>query len=184
MLHKLSVAIGGAGFFVIAFTLALLLAPTSFERPCLALQAGSETEPQKTRPLEISWEEADSHRLDPRPVLHTNLGFPGDTKVQKRGLGVCVVIEPDGAMSQATGVVDSAAPLDLLNQAVVAVRGLHYRPFMRDGHPVRVLFTEYIRVQMPPLQSVPFPEVEDWSSVRTTLVRTDTGGVPRSVSDL
>src|SRR5271165_3338758 len=100
--------------------LVVLLPLTSSKGPCLAIQTGAETGAQPDKPIKVTQQEADSHRIEARPILRTSDGFPGDTRLQERGIEVRVTVRPDGVITQVIGVLHG--PVELVDQAVAAVR--------------------------------------------------------------
>jgi len=94
------------------------------------------------------------------------------------GITVTVVVDTSGSVISALAMPENQekdAQPALLIQAEAMVRGLQFKPFYREGHPVSVTF--YRRVtclpqELVPAQQVPFPKVRDWNSIKITLERT------------
>jgi ankyrin repeat protein len=128
-------------------------------------------------PIRASAKEVESHRIGNRPILRLSLAQPEGIELAMLGLRVEVTVNPDGAVAFATG--DRELRVALRTRAEEAVRGLKYRPFERDGHPVWAKFSESVGVYPPelkPSSHVPFPDIVDWKSVRITLERTECFG--------
>jgi ankyrin repeat protein len=131
--------------------------------------------PKSPAPIQISKTEADEHSIE-HDLLYLGVAdsyFPSYT-----GITITVVVDTSGSIVSAValpGNQEKDARRGLLIQAESMVRGLHFEPFLRAGHPVSVTFDRYVAVlprELKPAQHVPFPKVKDWKSVKITLNRT------------
>jgi hypothetical protein len=73
-------------------------------------------------------------------------------------------------------VVEAVRGPDEFRQAAVdEAKTWTYKPFLRNGKAVPAKFNDYVRLFPPerlPSTHVPFPEIQDWNSLRMTLERT------------
>jgi Domain of unknown function (DUF6438)/Gram-negative bacterial TonB protein C-terminal len=73
-------------------------------------------------------------------------------------------------------VVEAVRGPDEFRQAAIdEAKTWTYRPFQRNGRAVPAKFNDYVRLCPPerlPSTHVPFPEIQDWNSLRMTLQRT------------
>jgi len=91
------------------------------------------------------------------------------------GVPVTVVIDASGHVRSAQAVGSSK----FIPQALAIAKTLEYRPFLRNGAAIEVEVDEYVRVlplEKVPTKQVPFPKVDDFSSVRFSLERTECFG--------
>ena len=77
----------------------------------------------------------------------------------------------------ATGRVEYAhaveGPREFFSEAEAIEMDRRFKPFHKDGAPVKALITDYVMI-LPPEQlgtKEPFPDVKDWNSLRFTLER-------------
>lgn len=160
--------------------------------------------PQGTaqKPVEVTADEVASHRLGSlQAILLPLIGGPSGRGLQGEGFPVpiIVVVGPDGsvlstALSNEIDLDDVASGVPkqwmsefkkVIAEAQDEVRGLHYRPFERDGHAVFARFEEDVPVvppEMLPGPHVDFPEIRKWNSLRMSLERTGCFGACPSYS--
>ncbi len=118
---------------------------------------------QVLRPaIDIPEAEAAEHRIGARGPLYTNMGD------EHFAVAFEVVVGTDGKV-----VCSETGPV-FVSDLTLLCETWQYRPFLRDGDPVRVKLRESIAI-LPmherPEVHVPFPEVQDWSSLRISLNR-------------
>lgn len=135
--------------------------------------------PKPPAPIQISKKEADEHSIE-HELLYLRVA---DSYVPfYTGITITVVVDAAGSIVSAVAVPgnqEKEVRRGLLTQAESMVRGLHFEPFQRAGHPVSVTFDRYVAVlprELKPIQHVPFPKVKDWKSVKITLDRTSCFG--------
>jgi ankyrin repeat protein len=124
-------------------------------------------------PIKISREEASRNLISSIPIIRTaeSSGSPF------RSIRIDLVIDTNGAVRSAEAPRQSLE-LDLaqfISQASDLAKGLKYRPFLRDGVPVEVHTEEYVRILPPektPITHVPFPVVDNLSTLEFSLKRT------------
>lgn len=146
------------------FVAALLLLQT-------APQAISQESPS---PISISREEADRHMAGPNELylpVKWHSRDPLDTSIT-----VEVVTDTTGAVVSARGVPESGPEFSPENMARAEslVRALHFTPFERNGQAVAAKFERYVTLLPPEVKlvnSVQFPKVKDWKTVKITLLR-------------
>jgi hypothetical protein len=96
-------------------------------------------------PIQVSTREADQHALgEDQLYLRITQKFQAFSAIVVR-----VVVDPTGSIVSATGAPaspDGGLKLspDIIAQAESMVRGLHFKPFLRAGHPVSVTFERYV----------------------------------------
>jgi hypothetical protein len=124
-------------------------------------------------PIRVSYKEVDDHALN-----HDWLYLRAANGPRFSGITITVVVDTKGSVVSALALPENQlkenqpAPL---TQAEALVRGLQFKPFYHDGHPVSVTFYRQVTVlplELVPDQHVPFPEVHDWNSIKITLERT------------
>lgn len=111
------------------------------------------------------------HRLSPMHLLHTESFDPRSIFVQDT-VTLQVVVGADGRVESAHAI---AGPSEFYAEAENLERQQRFRPFEKNGVPVRASIKDYVRLA--PTEQwlsprVPFPEIRDWSSLRMTLART------------
>ena len=155
--------------------LTLVLAAIMILQPVQQEVGARQSEPA---PIRVFDNEINEHALNHDPLyLRTAGRWPFS------GITITAVVDTKGAVVSALALPQNQekdAPLGLLIQAEALVRGLQFKPFYRDGHPVSVTFYRHITVLPPelvPEQRVPFPKVHDWNSVKITLERTACYGI-------
>ena len=132
---------------------------------------------KKLPPVEISdyWNVA-QHRLsedEPLRVAHV------PPEYLFGGIRIEVVVDVQGNVVAAkiaeTDPLDPQPHKNLYPTALAQARSWKYKPFEKDGKPIAVTFTEYIRILPPedlPKVHVPFRRIKDLKSLRITLKRT------------
>jgi hypothetical protein len=110
-----------------------------------------------------------SHRIDERrllPIKSTqDHAWPAYVRLE-------LTVAADGSVTSAIANEGSGRYYDA---AAHAALGWTYKPFLRDGKPVSVTFSEYVRIVPPerrPATHTLFPEINDWSSLKISLART------------
>lgn len=117
-------------------------------------------------PARVGWDEERRNLIGPAPVIRTNESGRSFQSVE-----IELVIDTNGR-------VRSAQALDLpqfAERALTIAKALRFRPFLRSGVPVEVRAEEHVFILPPeklPANHVPFPAVEDLSSVEFSLERT------------
>ncbi|HEX7359593.1 MAG TPA: ankyrin repeat domain-containing protein [Bryobacteraceae bacterium] len=122
--------------------------------------------------ISVEGQAVESHRLTHRAIIHQQLPPRYTT------LNVCLQV-----VVNRSGGVDSARPEYpnmreekwARDEAITAEESQRFRPFLKDGTPVRVTFEDCVWI-VPPVQwaspRVPFPAIRDWGSLRVWLTRT------------
>jgi hypothetical protein len=88
-----------------------------------------------------------------------------------RAVELEVVVDAAGAVVTVDVI---QGPSEFREAAIAEAKTWTYKPFERNGKAVRANFSEYIRLLPPeklPSTHVPFPEIQDWNSLRMTLRR-------------
>jgi hypothetical protein len=124
---------------------------------------------QDSRPtVEILEAETAEHRIGDRGPIYTNLGD------QHFAAAFEVVVGTDGKVMSAqtsNGFISDLSPL---------CKTWRYKPFERKGQPVAARVRESVTM-LPigerPETHVPFPEIQDWNSLRITLSRSGCYGI-------
>jgi hypothetical protein len=136
--------------------------------------AGDANSSETIHPVSIGQREVRDHLLGDAPFLRMSLPTTREAVLLSMlGITVRLTIDRSGAVTSA--VADKNLSADIRLRAEATVRKLRYRPFERGGHPVAATFEESVIVLPPelvPKTRVPFPQVQDWNSVRITLRRT------------
>ncbi len=117
--------------------------------------------------IKVQSKEAHDHRLGSPAIIQSDVpAEPGHS-----GVTVVVVVGQDGNVESAKA---TQGPTELFRQAEVISLRSKFRPFLRNGHPVRVSFEDSIGI-VPFLRwlnpKVPFPEIKDRNSLRISLQR-------------
>jgi hypothetical protein len=148
----------------------LLLAAGMILPPVQQLAVAPASEPA---PIRVSNREADENSIN-----HDLLYLRAANGPRFPGITITVVLDTAGSVVSALALPENQekdTPPALLVQAEAMVRGLKFRPFYRNGHPVSVSFERYVNtlpLELMPAQHVPFPEVQDWNSIKIILERT------------
>lgn len=94
--------------------------------------------------------------------------------------GVClmVVVDAQGAV-ESVKILDGPRPV--LKKAAAAERQLHFKPFLRNGRPVRATFEQCVEVIPEERwgQRQPFPTVRNWKTVKISFERRHRCDEPR-----
>jgi ankyrin repeat protein len=117
-------------------------------------------------PIAVEQAELSEHQLGLQGFVRAKAPprFDGEVQLQ-------VVVGAAGEVESAHAVKDSS---DVSAEAEAVEMKRHFKPFVRAGHPVRASFTDSVSV-VPPEEwaspRVPFPNIENWDSVRIRLER-------------
>jgi hypothetical protein len=110
-----------------------------------------------------------NHRIDaerPLPIKSTqDHAWPPYVRLE-------LTVAADGSV---TSAIAREGDRRYYDAAARAALDWTYKPFLRDGTPVSVTFSEYVRIVPPerrPATHTPFPEIEDWNSLKISLERT------------
>lgn len=140
-------------------------------------QAGPQAATAKAPPpVEVNGWEAEQHQIGGGwHYIRVDSAKPAQIFA---GVSVEAIVDADGSVISATGWLHPVikVPPRIIAQTESLVRGLQYKPFMRNGRAVRAKFYEYVQLLPPeikPARHVPFPRVKDWKSVKITLQRTE-----------
>lgn len=110
--------------------------------------------------------EVRSHHLGTRDFIHV---------AEQHGIFRTITLEVTVDVSgQVLAVEASRGPDEFREAAIAEAKTWTYRPFERNGKAVPAKFTDYVRLLPPeklPSIHVPFPEIQDWNSLRVTLRR-------------
>ena len=114
--------------------------------------------------MEIPDKEILSHRLGVSRQIHTEIGphFP-------EAISLRVIVTPSGTVESAKAI---SGPEQFYAEAESIEAQREFKPFEKDGAPVRASIKDYVGLY--PLEQwsktkIPFPEVKDWNSLRITL---------------
>lgn len=126
-------------------------------------------------PIEFSDAEIRQHRTSPFKVIHTDhfdprSNFTGDT------ITLEIIVGTDGIVESAHAV---NGPKEFFVEAETLERSQRFKPFEKDGGPVRAAIKDYVRLAPPEqwaAQRIPFPKINDWASLKMTLSRTSCYG--------
>jgi len=135
--------------------------------PCVA-QSKSEL-----HPFPVSIDEVREHLIGDPPIVRVSLPQREAAILGMEGVSVRVTVDANGAVLSA--VADKNVSADIKSRVESAAKTTQYRPFERNGRPVRATFEEQVGVLPPelvPKRHVPFPTIHDWNSIRITLSRT------------
>jgi len=147
----------------------------------MAAQAAQEPEKPAQTAVVAPQKESAAHLIGSRPFLRITADEAKHTAFS--GIPVQVTVDTTGqvtvakALREETG--DGQFSSEIYEKALLAVRSLHYSPFVRDGQPVTATFKEYVFLLPPeikPSRHVPFPKVKSLKSVKITLQRTECFG--------
>jgi hypothetical protein len=119
-----------------------------------------------TPPVKVAIEEERHNLISPVPVIRTD-----ELRRPLESVHIQLVVAASGEVLRAEAL-DSSRFAD---QALTIVKALRFRPFVRNGAAVEVQADEYVQILPPekvPANHVPFPEVDDLSSVEFSLKRT------------
>ena len=124
-------------------------------------------------PVKIDYGEIRDHlTAAPRGMIHsaTNLPFGQDS------VTLAIIVDTDGNIESAKA---TAGPPDFFAQAESLEAKRTFKPFLRNGLPVRATFQDYVSIV--PLEQwlepeILFPEIKDWTTLRITLQRTQCYG--------
>lgn len=119
--------------------------------------------------VKIDGRELRNHRVEPVKSIHANLPpaeFLHDTVTLR------VIVDTAGNVESAQAI---NGPSEFFAQAEDIEHQRKFKPFEKDGVPVRASLDDYVSI-FPPEQwgdtSIPFPEIKDWKSLRIRLKRT------------
>ena len=142
----------------------------------LGIPGESLCSPQSTvgpdpKSVEIDENEVNAHRIGESVFVRAPQEVDLFESMQFR-----IIVDQAGAIRS---VHYESGPTNLATAATAKLRAISYRPFTRDGIPVRASFTERVSVlppQRPIAHHIKFPEVVDRSSIRISLTRTQCFG--------
>ena len=124
-------------------------------------------------PVKIEMREVHDHQMGPLHMIHSKDSSP---RIWLESVQLEVTVDPAGKIES---VKAFRGPTEFFGQAEALEAKRKFKPFWRDGNPVRASFTDYVSV-MPPEQwaetQTPFPEIKDWSTLRMRLQRTQCYG--------
>jgi len=119
-----------------------------------------------TPPVDVSSEEERHHLISAVPIIRSDA-----SRGPLESVHIQFVVAASGEVLRAEALVSSR----FADQALTIVKALRFRPFVRNGVAVEVEADEYVQI-LPPekvrANHVPFPEVDDLSSVEFSLKRT------------
>jgi ankyrin repeat protein len=121
--------------------------------------------------LKIPDREVWEHRITPVKLIHSERFDPRSSSLHDT-IALEVIVGTDGVVESARAV---DGPREFFAEAELLERGQRFRPFEKDGVPVRAAIRDYVRLgpaEQWSAQRVPFPEIKDWGSLRMTLSRT------------
>jgi hypothetical protein len=129
---------------------------------------------QTSATVEVTWDEAAQHLLSKREMIRAPLGYQHNEFYLH--VDVKIVVDANGNVVSAKAI---NGPDDLYEKATDLARAMKFRPFMRDGNPVSVSFTDNIYVlpaEILPTTHIAFPDIHDWKKLRIALRRTQCYG--------
>jgi hypothetical protein len=113
------------------------------------------------------YREVASHHLGPRNSIRT---------AERHRIFDSITLEVTVDVSGQVLAVQAIRGPDQFREAAIAeAKTWTYKPFLRNGKAVRAKFNDYVRLFPPERLAsthVPFPEIQDWNSLRMTLERT------------
>jgi hypothetical protein len=123
---------------------------------------------QEQQPAQFPENEIASHRIGPLRQLHT-----ADPPLRLDTVVLDVIVTPLGQVESAKAV---GGPKDLFAEAEAIEAQREFKPFEKDGSPVRASIKDYIHIY--PLEQwaqnkIPLPEIKNWNSLRITLMQRD-----------
>jgi ankyrin repeat protein len=132
-------------------------------------------------PIEFSDADVWRHRVSPVKFIHTD-HFDRRTLFLHDTITLEITVGTDGVVESAHAV---NGPKEFFAEAETMERSQRFKPFERDGIPVRATVIDYVRLAPPEQwapQRTPFPKIKDWASLRMTLSRTTCFGTCASYS--
>jgi hypothetical protein len=128
-----------------------------------------------TVPVRISAREAWEHLVSEPPVLHFDLPPRLAAELAMVGLEYQATVDENGNVRsvEITGKVMPRGA-GLVREGRRLLLAALFRPFLRDGRAVSVVFdaaVQVLPVERTPARRLPFPEVRDWKTVRIALSR-------------
>lgn len=127
---------------------------------CWTVQIHAQEQP----PVEIPDKEIVSHHVGVTHQIHTEIGphFP-------QAITLHVIVTPSGTVESAKAI---SGPEQFYAEAESIEAQREFKPFEKDGAPVRASIKDYVALY--PLEQwsktkIPFPEVKNWNSLRITL---------------
>lgn len=115
--------------------------------------------------------EAWQHRIGQVAFIHTDQ-FDSRSILLRDTITLAVIVAIDGRVESARAL---EGPKEFYAEAETLERKQQFKPFEKNGVPVRAAIKDYVRIAPPEqwsAQRVPFPEIKDWNSLRMTLSRT------------
>src|SRR5579884_4517256 len=132
---------------------------------------------QAQRAITVEGDAVTKHRLSPLAVIHEELP-PGYTSLT---IYLHVIVGPTGRVESVRATnLDRPSDKWAVDQAMAAEKLQRFRPFEKNGVPVRAAFDDCVWI-VPPVEwlspRVPFPQISNWNTLRITLSRTGCYGV-------
>lgn len=125
---------------------------------------------QNSAAVEFSAQEVQAHWIRPYRELHTKRFR--DLRSSFEEVTFKVVVSRSGKIASAKAI---GGPKEFFAEAEQIEMEHTFKPFERNGVPVRAIINDYVWV-LPPVEwtavKVPFPDIKDWSSLRIKLERT------------
>ena len=122
-------------------------------------------------PVEFPDTEAWPHRNGQPAFIHTE-HFDNRSIFVHDSITLSVIVATDGHVESAHSI---EGPQEFYAEAETLERSQQFKPFEKNGNPVRAAIKDYVRLAPPEQwsgQRVPFPEIKDWNSLHMTLSRT------------
>jgi hypothetical protein len=127
----------------------------------------SSTKAQEQATVDFSARDTRSHRTGVPQMIHVEHPPGHEIYVMMK-----VIVTPFGKVESVTAI---SGPKEFYAQAETIELKREFKPFVRNGAPVRASIEDYVFI-LPPVQwatkKVPFPEIKDWNSLRIKLQRT------------
>ena len=120
--------------------------------------------------VQFPYQEVWSHRTRPAQSIHSD-HFDSRSIFLHDSVTLDVIVGTDGHVESAHAV---EGPQEFYVEAETIERDEKFKPFEKDGVPVRAAIKDHVRLAPPEKWSarVLFPETKDWASLRMTLSRT------------
>ena len=124
-------------------------------------------------PVKIETPEAMKHRIGSPSVIHSESHSPNSPH---EVVHLEVIVDAAGNVDSVKAI---SGPAEFFSQAENLEAKRKFKPFSRDGTPVRASFSDWVSI-VPPEQwaatNTPFPEIKDYSSLKMRLERTECFG--------
>lgn len=120
-------------------------------------------------PIKIEPREMQNHRVGrPKPLHSDFLAYEGWNDL----IRLEVIVDTSGQVESAQAI---SGPLAFFSQAEEIERNRRFKPFQRDGMPVRASFDDGVAIASAERWAdteVPFPQINDWNTLVIRLKRT------------